>query len=358
MKFGERREIKLPTHCHDIAVSGDGKIYAACFDGGIYMLRPGALLKDYEKIAQHDNYASGIHWSEVAKQLVSAGYDGRLKWIDPGEKKELRSVKAHDFWSWQSAISPDGAKVASSTGQYLCGGYKYEPAPEREPSVKVYGVASGDLLHALPHIPPVESVAFSNDGRLLAAGNLMGEVRVWDLAGGAKEIARWTTPDFTGWGIIKGHYYTGGIFSLTFAPGDSAIYLAGMGSTRDPAAGNGKQLWQKYTWDGPDGPERVAAASDGEIGQGLMETLAFHPEGKQFVMAGRLFKGDWNTAIFDTRSGNRIAHQNTGVRTSAAAFSADGKTLYLAGGKGQSKDLKNPKDWGRVFAFDILDYVS
>lgn len=354
MKLENRRTAKLPTHCHDLTLGADGKIYVSCFDGGIYSVDFKKLLNQYEKIAQHDNYASGIHWSAAQNQLISAGYDGQLKWIDPLEKKELRSVKAHDFWSWQSRISPDGSQVASTTGQYLCGGYKYEPAPEREPSVKVFDVASGKLLHSLPHVPPVESVAFSNDGKLLAAGNLMGEVRLWDLAGGAKEIARWATPDFTGWGIIKGHYYTGGIFSLSFAPDDSAIYLAGMGSTRDPAAGNGKQLWQKFTWGEQGGPEKVAAASDGEIGQGLMETLTFHPSGKFFAMAGRLFKGDWNTAIFDTESGSRIHKQNTELRTSAAAFSRDGKTLYLAGGKGQDKDPEKPKAWGRVIAFDVV----
>jgi len=80
--------------------------------------------------------------------------------------------------AWQSAISPDGPQIASSTGQYLCGGYKYEPVPGREPSVKIYDVARGELQHSLPHVPPVESVAFSNDGKLLAAGNLMGEVRI------------------------------------------------------------------------------------------------------------------------------------------------------------------------------------
>lgn len=353
MRLENRRTHKLPSHCHDLCSAPGGKLFAACFDGGIYSLD---LAGDkHRQIAAHDNYASSVNWSAAQGQLVSGGYDGVLKWIDPdAEKAELRSVQAHDFWSWKTAISPDGSKVASSTGQYLCGGYKYEPAAEREPSVKVFDAASGELLHALPHVPPVESVAFSNGGNLLAAGNLMGEVRLWDLADGAREIARWTTPDFTGWGIIKGHYYTGGIFSLTFAPDDQSIYAAGMGSTRDPAAGNGKQLWQRFSWDGEGGGEKAGAASDGDIGQGLMESLTFHPNGEFFAMAGRLFKGDWNTAIFDAESGSRIHHQNTEMRTSAALFSEDGERLYLAGGKGQNKDPSKPKDWGRVISFDVV----
>jgi len=128
-----------------------------------------------------------------------------------------------------------------------------------------------------------------------------------------------------------------------------------MGSTRDPAAGNGKQLWQRFTWDGGGKTLRIGQASDGEIGQGLMEALTFHPDGKHFVMAGRLFKGDWNTAVFNAETGGRVHHQNTEMRTSAAQFSPGGKTLYLAGGKGQPKDAKNQKNWGRLLAFDVVD---
>ena len=103
---------------------------------------------------------------------------------------------------------------------------------------------TGELAHNFSHVPPVQSVAFSRDVKFLAAGNLMGEVRVWELASG-KQVANFTTPSFTGWGIIKGHYYTGGIFALHFAANDEELYVAGMGSTTDPAAGNGRQLWQR-----------------------------------------------------------------------------------------------------------------
>ena len=64
-----------------------------------------------------------------------------------------------------------------------------------------------------------------------------------------------------------------------------------------------------------------------------METLAFHPEGNIFAMAGRLFKGQWNTAIWNE----------------------EGSRLYLAGSSGQPKerkDLKKP-DWGRIKVLEV-----
>lgn len=353
VEFKKAPTLNLPTHCLSLTRDEGDHLYAACLDGGIYAVAH-AGKEPPQELARHNSYASGVNWSPLTKHLVSAGYDGKLRWINPSEKKITREVNAHQFWSWQSAVSRDGSRVASSTGQYVCGGYKYEPAKETEPSVKVFDAKTGEQTHAFEHVPPVESVAFSNDGTHLAAGNLMGEVRIWELAT-SKEVARISTPNFTGWGIIKGHYYTGGIYSLAFSPDDSEIFLAGMGTTRDPAAGNGKQLWERWSWREGE-PKNKGSAHDGEIGQGLMESLAIHPEGRIFAMAGRLFKGDWNVAIFDRETGSRLAHTNCNMRVSKALWSEDGSHLYLAGGKSQPsnrKDIENP-DWGRIKVFKIV----
>ena len=351
VEIKKKGSLKLPTHCLALTRGEGEQLFAACLDGGIYAVD--AKKRRSELLTRHDSYASGVNWSAPGRRLISAGYDGRLRWIEPAGKEVERDLKAHDFWSWQSAISPDGSRLASSTGQYLCGGYKYEPAPEIEPSVKVFAADSGEQTHAFEHLPPVESVAFSNSGSHLAAGNLMGEVRIWELATG-REAARFTTPSFTGWGIIKGHYFTGGVFSLSFSPDDSEIFLAGMGSTRDPAAGNGKQLWERWSWRNGE-PKKTGHAHDNEIGQGLMESLTFHPEGKIFAMAGRLFKGDWNAALFDSSTGARIAHFDAKMRVSKALWNADGTRLYLAGGHGQPskrRDIEKP-DWGRIQILEV-----
>ena len=126
-----------------------------------------------------------------------------------------------------------------------------------------------------------------------------------------------------------------------------------MGNTRDPAAGTGKPLWARWSWRNGE-VTRIGSASDGEIGQGLMETLAIHPNGKVFAMAGRLFKGEWNTAIFDLASGSRLAHIDAKMRVSKAVWNKEGTRLYLAGSSGQPrgrKDLEKP-DWGKVKIID------
>jgi WD40 repeat protein len=338
------KEVKLPTGVLAMDVAADARhAFASCIDGGVFAVDLDSGRK--EKLGEHASYASGAALVANSPLLISAGYDGVLQWHDTRERRTVRKVAAHQFWSWQSAASRDGKFIASVTGQYICGGYKYEPLAGREPSVRVYEAESGRLVHSFTHVPPVQAVAFSRDGRLVAAGNLMGEVRVSEIASG-RQVATFTTPSFTGWGIIKGHYYTGGIFALHFAADDEELYLAGMGSTTDPAAGNGRQLWQRFNW--REG-SKLGETAEGDSGRGLMETLAFHPDGRMFAMGGRLENGKWSLAIFDTKSGALLHSLDTKSRVTKAQFSLDGSKLFIseALGQGKPKDGVVP-DFGRI----------
>jgi WD40 repeat protein len=347
--------LNLPTAVLSLAVSQDAShLYAGCHDGGVYDVD--ARSGKFQLIGRHGSYVSGVvRVPGSSPQLISAGYDGVLQWHDAGPERRpsLRKIQAHQFWSWQMALSADGARVASVTGQYLAGGLKYEPDAEREPSVKVYNAASGEMLHQFSHVPPVLSVAFSPTAEFLAAANLMGEVRVWDLSSG-KQVAAFTSPDFTSWGTVKSHCYQGGIYALAFAPdGDNDLILAGMGPMRDPMAGNGKQTWQRYAWrQSP--PKKLDQIHDGDHGNGHPESLVFHPSGRSFVMAGRLAQGKWNVGIFDASTGNLTDSLDTKGRIVQAVFSHDGKRLFLAGavGQGKPKDGAYP-DYGRIFVCDL-----
>jgi WD40 repeat protein len=181
----------------------------------------------------------------------------------------------------------------------------------------------------------------------------MGEVRVWNGKTG-EQLANWTTPDFTSWGIIKSHCYLGGIFAMQFTADGSELLLAGMGPMRDPMAGNGRQLWQKWAWQ-EKSPRKVDETHQGESGEGLMEALAVSPDGTQFAMGGRLRGGDWNVALFDTQHGNRIASLKTGYRVTDARFSGDGGKLILVGTQGQPKPKKDGSfpPFGRVQAYTL-----
>lgn len=352
----EEKRISLPAAVLGLAAADDGHTLAvACLDGGVYTIDFAAEHSTDagrpQLLAKHDSYASGVGFVAASNRLVSAGYDGTLRWFDLASRQPLARVVAHRFWSWDMAVSPDGRLVASVSGQYLSGGYRYEPAAAEEPSVMVFNALTGEVRHAFHLTPPVLSVAISPDGRHLAAGNLLGDMRVWDLDSGSLAAA-WNSPDFTSWGIVKSHHYVGGIFGLCFTVSDSNaaadLLVCGMGPMNDPMAGNGKQTWQRWAWQ-ESSPRRVAQIAEAERGNGLMEAIAMHPSGRWFVMAGRLAQGKWNVAVFDSASCKLATSLDTKSRVTDIAFSPSGDRLYLASALGQGKrqDGKCP-DFGRI----------
>lgn len=345
MKLTKVKDLSLPTGVLGLAATPDGtRLYATCMDGLIYECHPATATVSPFSIG-HGSFASGCVLLPNGATLISAGYDGCLLWHDVPSKQCFRRVKAHPFWSWQLALSPDGQHVASVTGQYLAGGEKYEPAASPEPTVKVYDAQTGGLFHSFNQRPPVLSVTISPDGKHLAAANMMGEVRVWDLEAG-NLAAEFTTPDFTSWGIIKSPYYCGGIFGLAFSPDGTSLLCCGMGPMTDPMAGNGKMMWQRWDWRAAP-PKKIGQMGDGVGGAGLMETLSFAPSGT-FLMAGRQAQGTWNVALF-ADDGKLVASLDTKSRITRAAFGPEGQTLYLAAATGQPhrKDGRWP-DYGRI----------
>lgn len=337
--------IKVPAGVLGCDATPDGQtLYAACIDGGIY--RVDVASKKHEKIGQHESYASALVTLPQSSRVVSGGYDGYLRWFDQITGEEIRAIKAHDFWSWNMSASPDERYIASVTGQYMVGGYDYKPAPETEPSVKLFDADSGKLVREWSHLPPVQSVAFDPSSRYLAAGNRLGDVHIWDVENG-KQVASFNTPDFTTWGIKKSHFFAGGITASAFTLDGKDLLLAGQGEMTKPIASNGQQLWQRFAW--TEKPARKAdEVHEGQSGLGLMETLAVHPSGSCFLMAGRLNSGDWNAALFDRNTGGILHSISTKTRIADSVFSSDGSTLFLAGMTGQGKGNKLSNDYGTI----------
>lgn len=350
MKLLKSKDLSLPAGVLGLAADAGGKrLFASCMDGAVYGCDPATgATAPFE--ARHASFASGCALLPGGETLISAGYDGWLLWHEVATKRCFRRVQAHRFWSWQMAASPDGRRVATVTGQYLAGGEKYEPAPAAEPTVKVFDTHTGDLTRTFDHGPPVQSVAFAPDGRHLAAANMMGEVRVWDIETGAT-AAKFTAPGFTSWGVQKSPNYCGGIYGLAFAPDGASLLCCGMGPMYDPMAGNGKMTWQRWDWRAAP-PKKLGQIRDGDGGAGLMEALAVRP-GDGFLMAGRQAQGTWTTALF-ADDGKLLASLDTKSRVTRALFAPDGRTAYLAAAVGQPKRVNGKwGDYGRIHVVGV-----
>jgi WD40 repeat protein len=351
MKLALVHDRSLPAGVLGLATSPDGsRAYAACADGAVYAMDPASGRQEAFE-GKHQSFASGCVLLPDGRTLISGGYDGMLLWHEVETRRCWRRVQAHQFWNWQLALSPDGTRLATVTGQYLPGGWKYEPAAEVEASVKVFDTATGDLVASFSHTPPVLSCAFAPDGRHLAAANMMGEVRVWDVQAEAGPAVQWKTPDFTSWGTTKTHHYCGGIYGLAFSPDGETLLGCGMGPMTDPMAGNGKMTWQRWNWRKA---ERTAQIKDSQQGSGLMESIVWHPDGAHFVMAGRQAQGTWNAALFSANDGNLVHSLDTKKRITQARFTADGRSLVIAGATGQpQRKVFIWPDWGKVQVYRV-----
>jgi WD40 repeat protein len=124
-----------------------------------------------------------------------------------------------------------------------------------------------------------------------------------------------------------------------------------MGPMTDPMAGNGKMTWQLWDWRKG---VRIDQIKDGEHGSGLMETIAWHPSGAHFVMAGRQAQGTWNLAMFSAGDGRLVHSLDSKKRVTNVRFTADGESLIVTGATGQDPRKQGVwPPWGRLQLYRI-----
>lgn len=110
--------------------------------------------------------------------VVTSSMDGLLRVYDVEKGEHVRRIEAGALESWTICVDP--------TGQFVAAG-------SRSGAVHVFSLASGEKLGVLLGEKPREgeavnawamSVAWSRDGRHLAAGHYDGRVSLWRMEGG------------------------------------------------------------------------------------------------------------------------------------------------------------------------------
>jgi WD40 repeat protein len=252
--------------------------YLGCSDFKVYAADFAAAKFEPKELYAHDSYVTGV--ALAGTTLVSGGYDGKLTWFDTDAGKTIRTHDAHAKWIRKVVASADGKFVASVADDMAC---------------KVWDAGTGKVVHELrghkaktPNDFPsmLYAAAFSADGALLATGDKVGHVVVWDVASG-KELSACEAPVMYTWDKAQRLHSIGGIRALAFSPDGKALAVGGMGKVGNIDHLEGKARVEVFDWRAA----KQTAEFPGDKFVGLVNRLAWAPDGSWLVGAGGAGEG-------------------------------------------------------------------
>lgn len=277
----------LYGQCFDAA---NNVLYGGGADSSVYRVDLNAKEPNAEKSwTHHDNYVSSLAWTDGV--VVSSGYDRRLVWTDAASDKTTRVIEdAHDAWIRDVAVTTDGRKLVSVADDMR---------------VKVWDARTGALLHSMEghqqktpqgFATALYVVSISADGKMVASGDRIGDVCLWDIDTG-KLVRRFQASGFYTYDSVKRSRSIGGIRSVCFSPDGTRIALSGIGAVTNVDGFVGPvrvEVWDTKT------AKRVFTVEDNH--KAVLNHVAFHPTLPLVVAGGGGdsggFLGVWNT---DTR---------------------------------------------------------
>ncbi len=334
--------IRLRHNCVSLAWAPDGKTFATAGADGTVRIWDATSGKEVRQFRQTGVFYNSVLFEPDGKRLIAGGTEGGLHLLDEATGREGRTLTAVSQQIMAVAVRPDGGSAVTlgpggvlrvwdlTTGRATGPANAAVPAPAfnprfqpREalaPDGRRYAVwEPGDLLtlrdadgkevfHAPTQFRAVDGLAFSHDGKELAASSMAAsQVAVWDTATG-KELRR-----------LDGVRMMGR--AMAFSP--NGKYLAGLGA--DGAvhvwgATTGKDLRQFAP---PKGTPTAAPAFTGT-------PLAFSPDGKTLAAAQGLAVHVWD--VEEGKESHEFVGHNAPIDD--LRFSPDGRRVLTCGKDG------------------------
>jgi WD40 repeat protein len=148
-----------------VAISPDNNVLATSGLGDDILLWSLPSGQPVGRLSGHETAVWSLTFLSNGRYLVSLGYEQQIKFWDTQTRQGVRSVQADDAGARGIAFSLDEKTAALSL----------------EGKVQLWSVDDWTLVAELPvSTNVVNGMAFSPDGRWLAAGAADGKIRVWD----------------------------------------------------------------------------------------------------------------------------------------------------------------------------------
>jgi WD40 repeat protein/tRNA A-37 threonylcarbamoyl transferase component Bud32 len=158
-----------------VAYSPDGRHLASADEDQPVKVWDAATGQDILTFRGHTASVLAVAFSPDGRRLASTSGDGTVKVWDPATGRESLTLQANEGGSvldwvsrgerWGLAFSPDGRRLAAG-----CGDRK----------VRIWDAATGlEIATFVGHTAPITGVAFSPDGRRLASAS--DQVKIWDI---------------------------------------------------------------------------------------------------------------------------------------------------------------------------------
>jgi WD40 repeat protein len=238
----------------------------------------------------------GVGWlafSPDGTRIVSASWDGKLCIWDAATGKPAGPgvIDTHGLSLASVAYSPDGQRIVSAGSDDKAQNWSLQMWDAHT------GAPTGPAMAGQG--PPLETVAFSPNGSLIAAAGDDYTIRLWDARTGQPK------------GQLSGH--TDSVYSLAFNPDGHQIVSGSWDST--------VRIWDV---------EHLTQIGQPLTGHaGKVRVAAFSPDGRYVASAG----DDGTVRLWNAQTGNPVgAPLSAGSDPIwAVAFSPDGNELVSAG---------------------------
>jgi WD40 repeat protein len=309
------REIGRPDIVFSVArLPNSDRLLVATSAGKVFEMGTVASGPAPQDLANHGRYVTSVRM--VAGAAVSGGYDGRLIWWDLSDRRVIRTVAAHTRCIRQIAVSSDGSKLASVGDDMVC---------------RLWDAATGSLLRELRghqartpqhFISMLYTCAFSADGRLLATGDRVGHVVVWDVASG-RQLSAVEAPTLYTWDGVQRIRSMGGVRAVAFSPNGTHLAVGGVGQINNVDSLAGPSRVEVFDW------ERRQRVLEFTGASGMVTRLQYEPEGRWLCALGG--GGNGLIMFYDTAAQAMIHQANVSMFVHDGAFNEDCTSLVAVG---------------------------